>query len=427
MTRSNSSYEIRQKLMIGHEVEDVKNSIPIHRYFDKAKQLYKRATESMKENYTSRSYIYWKQFIIFVVDKLPNHKSYRSSDYEIRSSIQQLKRATDCAFEILESLVEKLDHEEDLVRSAAEIDLIDEFDCCNKLPTDIALEHESNDNNGRMSRSLEEALKIIGQEDESQSFSTGDSYPVTYTESEIAAPSKDDSYSSVSVYEIEILYTLHDIRRFDIPQPHRTLLSFSLFCNGAPHQMSFYRHDFHVSFSSFLPNLPSTLKECKYAVETNRCFFIHLGVALNIHPFALQVYFRRFSADRVAQTSDDLEKEILNSCLQYAGFVDANCLLYIWPEEFHDARVCIISGTTKPMFTTFYSGEDCDRLRDIVVHSDGAHFTLLKPVSAERSSHFSVLPYLLSTARSAGCVVQEIRVDLSSAVTVPVEEVVHSL
>lgn len=50
---------------------------------------------------------------------------------------------------------------------------------------------------------------------------------------------------------------------------------------------------------------------------------------------------------------DELEIEILQSCLQYAGFVDANCLMYIWPLEFHNARICLISGSSNPIFTTF--------------------------------------------------------------------------
>ena len=36
----------------------------------------------------------------------------------------------------------------------------------------------------------------------------------------------------------------------------------------------------------------AVLMYCTVAVETNRCFFLHLGVACGIHPFALQCYFR---------------------------------------------------------------------------------------------------------------------------------------
>lgn len=50
--------------------------------------------------------------------------------------------------------------------------------------------------------------------------------------------------------------------------------------------------DFHVSFSLFLSFVPPRLQILDSAVETNRCFFVHLGVAMGIHPFALQCAFR---------------------------------------------------------------------------------------------------------------------------------------
>lgn len=87
-----------------------------------------------------------------------------------------------------------------------------------------------------------------------------------------------------------------------------------------------------------------------------RCFFIHIGIAIGIHPFALQSYFRHTSTNRLSCLSDSgtLESEILQSCLQYAGFVDANCLNFIWPQEFHRYQILLISGTNSPIFTLFY-------------------------------------------------------------------------
>ena len=48
--------------------------------------------------------------------------------------------------------------------------------------------------------------------------------------------------------------------------------------------------------------------------------------------------------------------ELLTSVVIYAGFVDANCLIYLWPEEFDSCRICVISGSfSKPIFSCFLS------------------------------------------------------------------------
>jgi hypothetical protein len=91
--------------------------------------------------------------------------------------------------------------------------------------------------------------------------------------------------------------------------------------------------------------------------------------------------------------ADDLQNEIVQSVLQYAGFVDANSLLYIWPSEMQSCRICLISGDLKrPIFCTFFPAHvsNVDTLNDVIIHSDGSHFTLLKPAVAENSHSFSV-------------------------------------
>ena len=56
------------------------------------------------------------------------------------------------------------------------------------------------------------------------------------------------------------------------------------------HVLTFHRDDFHVLFSPFLKSVPTDLQMEKSVVETNRCFFLHLGVAMGLHPYALQVF-----------------------------------------------------------------------------------------------------------------------------------------
>jgi hypothetical protein len=56
----------------------------------------------------------------------------------------------------------------------------------------------------------------------------------------------------------------------------------------------------------------------------------------------------------INQHADGPAREILTSVLDYAGFVDANCLCFLWPEEFASLRICLVSGTNNaPIFSTF--------------------------------------------------------------------------
>lgn len=76
-SRSDSSRHIRLELMKGNDVPDIRNTIPVRRYFSHAMSLFEKATKSMEENYISRSYIYWKQFLVFSLEKLPQHREVR--------------------------------------------------------------------------------------------------------------------------------------------------------------------------------------------------------------------------------------------------------------------------------------------------------------------------------------------------------------
>jgi hypothetical protein len=81
----------------------------------------------------------------------------------------------------------------------------------------------------------------------------------------------------------------------NIPPPQRLPLHLKFSTPQGIKQIAFHRHDFYISFLRFF-NPPrgwgaeqQQLKNCREAIETNRCFFIHLGIAINVHPFALQV------------------------------------------------------------------------------------------------------------------------------------------
>jgi hypothetical protein len=79
----------------------------------------------------------------------------------------------------------------------------------------------------------------------------------------------------------------------------------------------------------------------------------------------------------VTYYADDFCRDIISTVNEYSGFVDANCLCFLWPREFNGARICFISGSfDKPMFSCFsVKGHAVNR--DIIIHCSGSHFTLL--------------------------------------------------
>jgi hypothetical protein len=129
--------------------------------------------------------------------------------------------------------------------------------------------------------------------------------------------------------------------------------------------IQFYRDDFHVSYSSFLQNLPIDLQMSRAALEGNRCFFIHLGIAVGIHPFLLQTIFRYSTFNILNKTKstflfllffsfvfvsyvispvislsaflrsfyvDPWFEDLLMSIVTYCDLVDANALSFLWPK-----------------------------------------------------------------------------------------------
>lgn len=85
-----------------------------------------------------------------------------------------------------------------------------------------------------------------------------------------------------------------EARKFYIPMPIKK--SLTLHIGGSP--WSFHRDDFSVTFAPFLHALPPDLQLSRPAIETNRCFFIHLGVAMSVHPFVLELVLRYLARRR---------------------------------------------------------------------------------------------------------------------------------
>ena len=189
---------------------------------------------------------------------------------------------------------------------------------------------------------------------------------------------------------------------------------------------SFLKDDYHVSFTPVLgiKNLPPFLQISRSAVETNRCFFLHLGIAVGIHPFALQTAFRNMAAallkDKGHEDASPMQ-DILPSVLQYGGFVDGNALIFLFPQEFVNFRLCFISDNPQVPLISCFSAQSANpaTLSDVLIYCNGSHFTLLRPcvrTDGERKDEgLSIVPCLLQQARAKHCVVREHRVPISPA------------
>lgn len=176
--------------------------------------------------------------------------------------------------------------------------------------------------------------------------------------------------------------------------------------------LPFFRDDFHVSFSGFLLNLPVPLQMSRPALEGNRCFFIHLGIALGLHPFLLQTIFRYSAGNILRKLKEQWFEDLLASVLSYCDLVDANSLSFLWPRELDGYYICFLSGNLNcPILTTFRSSRATSNagLKEVLVHCDGSHFTLLRPrfPTASNGRGFQVIGQLVSWARASGMTVQE--------------------
>ncbi len=81
------------------------------------------------------------------------------------------------------------------------------------------------------------------------------------------------------------------------------------------HRYFFHEFDFHVTFNNFLKELSPELQMARSAIEVNRCFFLHLGVAVRIHPFLLQIAFRNIAANLLNQLSKGSRMMLACACV----------------------------------------------------------------------------------------------------------------
>ena len=175
---------------------------------------------------------------------------------------------------------------------------------------------------------------------------------------------------------------------------------------GYRSRLSFDRADYGVRFTPFLDSAFISSEDrllvdrCRSANETFRCFFIHLGVAISMHPYMLMLKMRQNCRD-IQAADDDYSNALkvfygppLDECIRPSSFIDASVLCAYWPPEMNGFRLLIITFATSndslsgfesistytpinsPQYdpvTNAWLGED------IILKLQDGHFNILKP------------------------------------------------
>ena len=93
----------------------------------------------------------------------------------------------------------------------------------------------------------------------------------------------------------------------------------------------------------------------KFNSNSLKFYFPPFSFHFNSSSLSLLAFFSSLAFSSLSFT-EDMSYDLLTSVVIYAGFVDANCLIYLWPEEFDSCRICVISGSfSKPIFSCFLS------------------------------------------------------------------------
>eukprot|EP00605_Chrysophyceae_sp_TOSAG23-4_P000326 GSChrysophyteH1.ASY1.ANO1.371.1 assembled CDS len=201
------------------------------------------------------------------------------------------------------------------------------------------------------------------------------------------------------------------IYRVDPGAPFSTDLEFRLHRGSG---ISMARDDYYVSYSQVLKELPPQLQANRAAVETNRCFFLHLGIAISVHPFVLQCAFRHLAEEALLDKDAEdysLKEDILSSVLSYAAYVDANALLWLWVAELTPYRICVLSGSREKPILSIFRAKGQNTTSDVLLHYDGHHFTLLRSRAGEdgriRDASPSIVPQLMQIVQANAGILQE--------------------
>jgi hypothetical protein len=155
---------------------------------------------------------------------------------------------------------------------------------------------------------------------------------------------------------------------------------------------AFEQLDYGISYKPFWDSihLQDALLSSVNATESNRCFFLHLGMKTETHPFALQYAFRQRAAKILICCSHDMPSDELSTLKElylppltdvcskpeFSSMVDANILLACWPLEWKNFRIIIWNKNAKK-WSIYEPFPDDDNL-EIILRFSSNHFTLLR-------------------------------------------------
>jgi hypothetical protein len=298
---------------INNHVPVVESSVSITKYFKHSKHLYQVALTSHNQGEYVYAYVQLKIFLQFAVE-LGKHVAYHQPQHQAARAWQ--KKATDYAISMLEAVVARMDDIEDAKQRALEEELIDEFDGPVSSPAAGAPVTASapttpltrlGPSNIPPDDALMKALSIL-RVDGTPAVALTSVQPIAPSAPLLqhAPPDVED----VSDDRRVLALTRAAVASGSVPRPHPHIQDLSLSFT-APSQcvIRYQKHDFFVSFESFMTYLPPDLQISRSVVETNRCFFIHLGVATGFHPYLLQGFFR-WAAKRMLEEIDKGERFI---------------------------------------------------------------------------------------------------------------------
>jgi hypothetical protein len=177
-------------------------------------------------------------------------------------------------------------------------------------------------------------------------------------------------------------------------------------------QAAFIIDDYGMNFTGVYPDHVQKVLDAFKLDETNRCFFLALGIGTSIDPFLLQCLFRRHAryviqnktvllnsaggdADGAGQLqgSIDSELESLANVMELSSSIDCSVLRYLWPIEFDNLRIVVLCtrrdrlGVDRCNVVVYNSSStddvriqaspDVDCKRTIFLKLENGHYTLL--------------------------------------------------
>lgn len=183
---------------------------------------------------------------------------------------------------------------------------------------------------------------------------------------------------------------------YNLPEPIHMDDKYTIYLGNK--ELLFHQENYGQSFKPFLSHIDSDIVEsCQSTLESLRCSFIHLGIALNIHPFKLQLLMRSKAIEIINDINNELKlffEDPLNDLLTPSSLVDLAILQLIWlNEDFKGARIMVLSfecnndGMSRFKSNAVYEPLEHSGL-DIILKLQDVHFTLLIPDREDTENYF---------------------------------------